>query len=152
MINNPSAAPSAETSRVARGIWSAMQTQSANNAKNFITKLAKEETAAALENGADIGEFAVGVSSRDLTHMHIWSCVIPSFVFVFSDLFCLLSFSSFFSPQGMDVSLFKSAYEGQKYDFLLSHAAYCRDVLKLKKGQKAVISNGRVSHTLVSYC
>ncbi|KAM6969007.1 UDP-glucose:glycoprotein glucosyltransferase 1 isoform 1-T1 [Tautogolabrus adspersus] len=105
MINNPSDAPSEETSRLARAIWAAMQTQSANNAKNFITKLAKEETAAALEKGVDIGEFAVG---------------------------------------GMDVSLFKSAYEGHKYDFLLSHAAYCRDVLKLKKGQKAVISNGRI--------
>lgn len=29
-------------------------------------------------------------------------------------------------------------------DFILSHAVYCRDVLKLKKGQRAVISNGRV--------
>ncbi|TMS21155.1 UDP-glucose:glycoprotein glucosyltransferase 1 [Larimichthys crocea] len=105
MINNPSTAPSAETSRVARAIWAAMQTQSANNAKNFITKMAKEETAAALEKGIDIGEYAVG---------------------------------------GMDVSLFKDSYEGPKYDFLLSHAAYCRDVLKLKKGQKAVISNGRI--------
>ncbi|KAL3049428.1 hypothetical protein OYC64_008810 [Pagothenia borchgrevinki] len=105
MINNPSAAVSAETSRVARAIWAAMQTQSANNAKNFITKLAKEETAAALEEGADIGDFAVG---------------------------------------GMDVSLFKDAYDGPKFDFLLSHAAYCRDVLKLKKGQRAVISNGRI--------
>lgn len=47
--------------------------------------------------------------------------------------------------QGMDVALFKEAYEGLKFDFLLSHAAYCRDVLKLKKGQRAVISNGRVS-------
>ncbi|XP_071373528.1 UDP-glucose:glycoprotein glucosyltransferase 1 [Centroberyx affinis] len=105
MISNPSASPSAETSRAARAIWAAMQTQTANNAKNFITKMAKEETAAALERGADIGEFAVG---------------------------------------GMDVSLFKSAYEGPKFDFLLSHAAYCRDVLKLKKGQRAVISNGRI--------
>ncbi|KAA8582021.1 hypothetical protein FQN60_008761, partial [Etheostoma spectabile] len=105
MVNNPSAAPSAETSRVARAIWAAMQTQSANNAKNFITKLAKEETATALEMGVDVGEFAVG---------------------------------------GMDVSLFKDAYEGPKFDFLLSHAAYCRDVLKLKKGQNAVISNGRI--------
>lgn len=52
----------------------------------------------------------------------------------------------------MDVALFKDAYEALKSDFLLSHAAYCRDVLKLKKGQKAVISNGRVSHSLVSYC
>ncbi|XP_014904360.1 UDP-glucose:glycoprotein glucosyltransferase 1 isoform X1 [Poecilia latipinna] len=105
MINNPSSAPSAETSRVARAIWSAMQTQSANNAKNFITKMSKEETAEALEKGVDVGEFAVG---------------------------------------GMDLSLFKSAYEGPKFDFLLSHAAYCRDVLKLKKGQRAVISNGRI--------
>uniref|UniRef100_A0A671YS00 UDP-glucose ceramide glucosyltransferase-like 1 n=1 Tax=Sparus aurata TaxID=8175 RepID=A0A671YS00_SPAAU len=113
MINNPSAAPSAETSRMARAIWAAMQTQSANNAKNFITKMAKEETAVALEKGADIGDFAVG---------------------------------------GMDVALFKEAYDTPKFDFLLSHAAYCRDVLKLKKGQKAVISNGRVSHDLVSYC
>uniref|UniRef100_A0A4W6ECI8 UDP-glucose ceramide glucosyltransferase-like 1 n=1 Tax=Lates calcarifer TaxID=8187 RepID=A0A4W6ECI8_LATCA len=93
------------TSRVTRAIWAAMQTQSANNAKNFITKMAKEETAAALQKGVDIGEFAVG---------------------------------------GMDVSLFKSAYEGPKFDFLLSHAAYCRDVLKLKRGQRAVISNGRI--------
>lgn len=46
----------------------------------------------------------------------------------------------------MDVALFKEAYEDLKFDFLRSHAAYCRDVLKLKKGQTAVISNGRVSH------
>uniref|UniRef100_A0A669EWV7 UDP-glucose ceramide glucosyltransferase-like 1 n=2 Tax=Oreochromis TaxID=8139 RepID=A0A669EWV7_ORENI len=105
MINNPSADVSAETTRVTRAIWSAMQTQTANNAKNFITKMAKEETAAALEKGVDVGEFAVG---------------------------------------GMDLSLFKSAYEAPKFDFLLSHAAYCRDVLKLKKGQRAVISNGRI--------
>uniref|UniRef100_A0A8D3E204 UDP-glucose ceramide glucosyltransferase-like 1 n=1 Tax=Scophthalmus maximus TaxID=52904 RepID=A0A8D3E204_SCOMX len=103
MISNPSDALSAETSRVARAVWAAMQTQSANNAKNFITKMAKEETATALQKGVDIGEFA-----------------------------------------GMDVSLFKSAYDSPKFDFLLSHAAYCRDVLKLKKGQRAVISNGRV--------
>uniref|UniRef100_A0A7N6C0G9 UDP-glucose ceramide glucosyltransferase-like 1 n=1 Tax=Anabas testudineus TaxID=64144 RepID=A0A7N6C0G9_ANATE len=107
MINNPSAAPSAETSRVARAIWAAMQTQTANNAKNFITKMSKEEAAVALEKGVDIGDY----------------------------LFFL---------QGMDVSLFKSAYESPKFDFLLSHAAYCRDVLKLKKGQRAVISNGRI--------
>ncbi|XP_036410069.1 UDP-glucose:glycoprotein glucosyltransferase 1 isoform X2 [Megalops cyprinoides] len=105
MINNPSEAPSNDTSRIARAIWSAMQTQTANNAKNFITKMAKEETARALASGADIAEFAVG---------------------------------------GMDVPLFKSAYDSPKVDFLLSHAAFCRDVLKLKKGQRAVISNGRI--------
>ncbi|XP_061824096.1 UDP-glucose:glycoprotein glucosyltransferase 1 [Nerophis lumbriciformis] len=105
LISNPSADLSAESSRVTRAVWAAMQTQSANNAKNFITKMAKDDTAAALEKGADIGEFAVG---------------------------------------GMDVSLFKTAYEDPKFDFLLSHAAYCRDVLKLQKGQRAVISNGRI--------
>lgn len=63
-----------------------------------------------------------------------------------------LPISFLFFLQGMDVTLFKEAYEGLKFDFLLSHAAYCRDVLKLKKGQKAVISNGRVSHSAISYC
>ncbi|KAM8834331.1 UDP-glucose:glycoprotein glucosyltransferase 1 isoform 1-T1 [Synchiropus picturatus] len=105
MISNPSGDLSPDTTRVTRAIWAAMQTQSANNAKNFITKMAKEETAAALERGVDIAEFAVG---------------------------------------GMDVPLFKSALQSDKLDFLLSHAAYCRNVLKLKKGQRAVISNGRI--------
>ncbi|XP_077476984.1 UDP-glucose:glycoprotein glucosyltransferase 1 [Stigmatopora argus] len=104
-VSNPSGDLSAESSRVTRAIWAAMQTQSANNAKNFITKMAKEETAAALKKGTDIAEFAVG---------------------------------------GMDMTAFESAYESGKFDFLLSHAAYCRDVLKLKKGQRAVISNGRI--------
>uniref|UniRef100_A0A8C9T0D2 UDP-glucose ceramide glucosyltransferase-like 1 n=1 Tax=Scleropages formosus TaxID=113540 RepID=A0A8C9T0D2_SCLFO len=99
MINNPSEGVSNITSRIARAIWAAMQTQTANNAKNLITKLCKEETAAALASGVDIG---------------------------------------------MDVPLFKSSYESPKVDFLLSHAAYCQDVLKLKKGQRAIISNGRV--------
>lgn len=70
------------------------------------------------------------------------SSLLPSFNY--------LMFSMFL--QGMDVALFKEAYDTPKFDFLLSHAAYCRDVLKLKKGQKAVVSNGRVSHDLVSYC
>uniref|UniRef100_A0A8C5TLI5 UDP-glucose ceramide glucosyltransferase-like 1 n=1 Tax=Malurus cyaneus samueli TaxID=2593467 RepID=A0A8C5TLI5_9PASS len=82
---------------VAKAIWAALQTQTSNNAKNFITKMAKEETVKALEAGADILEFAVG-----------------------------------------------EAFESPKVDFVLSHAVYCRDVLKLKKGQRAVISNGRI--------
>ena len=64
VINNPSESPSDDTSRIARAIWSAFRTQSPNNAKNFITKLSKEETASVLASGADIAEFAVGVSSR----------------------------------------------------------------------------------------
>lgn len=76
MINNPSAAPSAEMSRLARAIWAAMQTQSANNAKNFITKLAKEETAAALEMGVDIGEFAVGVRGDGRVHSSLFRMIV----------------------------------------------------------------------------
>uniref|UniRef100_A0A673B3C8 UDP-glucose ceramide glucosyltransferase-like 1 n=1 Tax=Sphaeramia orbicularis TaxID=375764 RepID=A0A673B3C8_9TELE len=105
MINNPSNDPSAETNHVARAIWAAMQTQSANNAKNFITKMAKEETAAALEKGADIRDFAVGVRRKDRTGH-----------FIIKENFVL---------QGFKMSLFL-------------------DVLKLKKGQRAVISNGRI--------
>ena len=67
MINNPSADLSAETTLVTRAIWAAMQTQSANNAKNFITKMAKEDTATALEGGADVGAFAVGVRNEQLS-------------------------------------------------------------------------------------
>ncbi|XP_051553094.1 UDP-glucose:glycoprotein glucosyltransferase 1-like [Myxocyprinus asiaticus] len=105
VINNPSESPSNENSLTARAIWAAMQTQTSNNAKNFITKMAKEETAQALYAGSDIAEFAVG---------------------------------------GMDVPLFKSAYESPKVDFLLAHSVYCQDILKLQKGQRAVISNGRI--------
>lgn len=50
----------------------------------------------------------------------------------------------------MDFSLFKEVFESSKMDFILSHAMYCRDVLKLKKGQRAVISNGRVRTSLTS--
>uniref|UniRef100_A0A452TRH4 UDP-glucose ceramide glucosyltransferase-like 1 n=1 Tax=Ursus maritimus TaxID=29073 RepID=A0A452TRH4_URSMA len=87
MINNPSEDISYENTQISRAIWAALQTQTSNSAKNFITKMAKEETAEAL---------AAGV------------------------------------------------FESSKMDFILSHAMYCRDVLKLKKGQRAVISNGRV--------
>ncbi|XP_068401430.1 UDP-glucose:glycoprotein glucosyltransferase 1 isoform X2 [Eschrichtius robustus] len=105
MINNPSEDISYEKTQVSRAIWAALQTQTSNSAKNFITKMAKEETAEALAAGADIEEFSVG---------------------------------------GMDFSLFKEVFESSKMDFILSHAMYCRDVLKLKKGQRAVISNGRI--------
>ncbi|KAM4859019.1 UDP-glucose:glycoprotein glucosyltransferase 1 isoform 1-T1 [Thomomys bottae] len=105
VINNPSQEISKENMRIFRAIWAALQTQTSNSAKNFITKMAKEGTAEALAAGADIGEFAVG---------------------------------------GMDFSVFKEVFESSSMDFILSHAVYCRDVLKLKKGQRAVISNGRI--------
>ncbi|XP_011797113.1 PREDICTED: UDP-glucose:glycoprotein glucosyltransferase 1 [Colobus angolensis palliatus] len=105
MINNPAKEISYENTQVSRAIWAALQTQTSNAAKNFITKMAKEGAAEALAAGADIAEFSVG---------------------------------------GMDFSLFKEVFESSKMDFILSHAVYCRDVLKLKKGQRAVISNGRI--------
>ncbi|XP_058520351.1 UDP-glucose:glycoprotein glucosyltransferase 1 [Ochotona princeps] len=105
IINNPSAEISHKDTQIARAIWAALQTQSSNVAKNFITKMAKQETAEALATGADIRQFSVG---------------------------------------GMDFSLFNEVFESSKMDFILSHAVYCRDVLKLKKGQRAVISNGRI--------
>ncbi|XP_077622857.1 UDP-glucose:glycoprotein glucosyltransferase 1 isoform X2 [Crocuta crocuta] len=105
MINNPSEDISYKNTQISRAIWAALQTQTSNSAKNFITKMAKEETAEALAAGADIAGFSVG---------------------------------------GMDFSLFKEVFESSKMDFILSHAMYCRDVLKLKKGQRAVISNGRI--------
>ncbi|XP_068089370.1 UDP-glucose:glycoprotein glucosyltransferase 1 [Hyperolius riggenbachi] len=105
MINNPSKDPSAASTRIARAIWAALQTQNSNNAKNFINKIIKEEHARVVEAGHNVAEFAVG---------------------------------------GMDVKLFREAFDSPKVDFLLSHSAYCRDVLKLKKGERAIIANGRV--------
>ncbi|XP_023565444.1 UDP-glucose:glycoprotein glucosyltransferase 1 isoform X2 [Octodon degus] len=105
MINNPSKEISYEHTQISRAIWAALQTQTSNSAKNFITKMVKEDTSEALAAGADISEFSVG---------------------------------------GMDFSLFKEVFESSQMDFILSHAVYCRDVLKLKKGQRAVISNGRI--------
>lgn len=63
VISNPSEDPTSNNTIIARAIWAALQTQTSNNAKNFITKLAKEENAKMLEAGADITEFAVGVST-----------------------------------------------------------------------------------------
>uniref|UniRef100_A0AAY5EX87 UDP-glucose ceramide glucosyltransferase-like 1 n=1 Tax=Electrophorus electricus TaxID=8005 RepID=A0AAY5EX87_ELEEL len=110
VINNPTESPSNGTALIGLAIWAAMQTQTANNAKNFITKLTKEETARALYTA-------------------------PLGTFISLSLGCL---------QGMDVSLFMSVYQSSKVNFLLAHADYCRDVLKLRKGQRAVISNGRI--------
>ncbi|XP_072330785.1 UDP-glucose:glycoprotein glucosyltransferase 1 isoform X2 [Scyliorhinus torazame] len=105
LINNPSREPTQKNTVVARAIWAALNTQSVNNAKNFITKLAKEETAKALAEGADIIEFAVG---------------------------------------GMDNDAFKKMFETLNLDFILSHSSFCKDVVKLKGGQRTVISNGRI--------
>ncbi|KAG8445575.1 hypothetical protein GDO86_010376 [Hymenochirus boettgeri] len=105
MLNNPSEDPSAETTPIARAIWAALQTQNSNNAKNFITKIIKEENAMLIEAGSDPLEFAVG---------------------------------------GMDTDLFREAFESPKVDFILSHALYCWDILKMNKGDRAIISNGRI--------
>lgn len=65
MINNPSQEISYSSTPIFRAIWAALQTQTSNSAKNFITKMAKEETAEALAAGVDIGEFSVGVRLAD---------------------------------------------------------------------------------------
>lgn len=60
MINNPSQEISDSSTPIFRAIWAALQTQASSSAKNFITKMAKEETAEALAAGVDIAEFSVG--------------------------------------------------------------------------------------------
>ncbi|XP_004704006.2 UDP-glucose:glycoprotein glucosyltransferase 1 [Echinops telfairi] len=61
VINNPSEDISYENTQISRAIWTALQMQASNSAKNFITKMVKEETAAALAAGADISVFSVGI-------------------------------------------------------------------------------------------
>lgn len=62
MINNPKEDIKYENTQISRAIWAALQTQTSSTAKNFITKMVKEGPAEALAAGADVGEFAVGVS------------------------------------------------------------------------------------------
>lgn len=61
MINNPSEDISYEKTQISRAIWAALQTQTSNSAKNFITKWPRRRLQAALAAGTDIREFSVGV-------------------------------------------------------------------------------------------
>uniref|UniRef100_A0A8C8DRB7 UDP-glucose ceramide glucosyltransferase-like 1 n=1 Tax=Oryzias sinensis TaxID=183150 RepID=A0A8C8DRB7_9TELE len=47
--------------------------------------------------------------------------------------------------QGMDVDAFEKKFNTLEVDFIRSQQLFCQDVLKLIPGQRAVISNGRVS-------
>ncbi|KAM6934699.1 UDP-glucose:glycoprotein glucosyltransferase 2 isoform 2-T2 [Xenentodon cancila] len=46
--------------------------------------------------------------------------------------------------QGMDVDAFEKKFNTLEVDFIRSQQLFCQDVLKLRPGQRAVISNGRV--------
>uniref|UniRef100_A0A8C7U3G4 UDP-glucose ceramide glucosyltransferase-like 1 n=1 Tax=Oncorhynchus mykiss TaxID=8022 RepID=A0A8C7U3G4_ONCMY len=47
--------------------------------------------------------------------------------------------------KGMDADAFEKKFNTMEVDFILSQQLFCRDVLKLHTGQRAVVSNGRVS-------
>ncbi|XP_068079738.1 UDP-glucose:glycoprotein glucosyltransferase 2 isoform X2 [Danio rerio] len=46
--------------------------------------------------------------------------------------------------QGMDHDAFEKKFNTMEVDFLHSQQKYCREVLKLQAGQRAVVSNGRI--------
>ncbi|XP_014851311.1 PREDICTED: UDP-glucose:glycoprotein glucosyltransferase 2 isoform X2 [Poecilia mexicana] len=46
--------------------------------------------------------------------------------------------------QGMDLDAFEKKFNTLEVDFIRSQQMFCRDVLKLRPGQQAVISNGRI--------
>ncbi|XP_034042197.1 UDP-glucose:glycoprotein glucosyltransferase 2 isoform X2 [Thalassophryne amazonica] len=46
--------------------------------------------------------------------------------------------------QGMDKDAFEKKFNTMEVDFIRSQQLFCRDVLKLRSGQRAVVSNGRV--------
>ncbi|XP_040913120.1 UDP-glucose:glycoprotein glucosyltransferase 2 isoform X1 [Toxotes jaculatrix] len=46
--------------------------------------------------------------------------------------------------QGMDVDAFEKKFNTLEVDFIRSQQLFCRDVLKLGPGERAVISNGRI--------
>uniref|UniRef100_A0A8C7J6E3 UDP-glucose ceramide glucosyltransferase-like 1 n=1 Tax=Oncorhynchus kisutch TaxID=8019 RepID=A0A8C7J6E3_ONCKI len=47
--------------------------------------------------------------------------------------------------KGMDADAFEKKFNTMEVDFIRSQQLFCRDVLKLHTGQRAVVSNGRVS-------
>uniref|UniRef100_A0A8C7WFV9 UDP-glucose ceramide glucosyltransferase-like 1 n=1 Tax=Oncorhynchus mykiss TaxID=8022 RepID=A0A8C7WFV9_ONCMY len=49
-----------------------------------------------------------------------------------------------FSLGGMDADAFEKKFNTMEVDFILSQQLFCRDVLKLHTGQRAVVSNGRI--------
>uniref|UniRef100_A0A671W0T8 UDP-glucose glycoprotein glucosyltransferase 2 n=1 Tax=Sparus aurata TaxID=8175 RepID=A0A671W0T8_SPAAU len=49
-----------------------------------------------------------------------------------------------FLIQGMDEDAFEKKFNTMEVDFIRSQQLFCRDVLKLSPGQRAVISNGRI--------
>uniref|UniRef100_A0A672RF13 UDP-glucose glycoprotein glucosyltransferase 2 n=1 Tax=Sinocyclocheilus grahami TaxID=75366 RepID=A0A672RF13_SINGR len=53
--------------------------------------------------------------------------------------------------QGMDHDAFEKKFNTMEVDFLHSQQKYCKEVLKLKAGQRAVVSNGRGWLTLNFY-
>ncbi|XP_015244179.1 PREDICTED: UDP-glucose:glycoprotein glucosyltransferase 2-like isoform X1 [Cyprinodon variegatus] len=46
--------------------------------------------------------------------------------------------------QGMDLDAFEKKFNTLELDFIRSQQMFCQDVLKLRPGQRAVISNGRI--------
>ncbi|KAI2660673.1 UDP-glucose:glycoprotein glucosyltransferase 2 [Labeo rohita] len=46
--------------------------------------------------------------------------------------------------QGMDNDAFEKKFNTMEVDFLHSQQKYCKEILKLKPGQRAVVSNGRI--------
>lgn len=50
----------------------------------------------------------------------------------------------------MDEDAFEKKFNTLEVDFIRSQQLFCREVLKLSPGQRAVISNGRVSAQLNS--
>ncbi|XP_034430786.1 UDP-glucose:glycoprotein glucosyltransferase 2 isoform X2 [Hippoglossus hippoglossus] len=46
--------------------------------------------------------------------------------------------------QGMDADAFEKKFNTLEVDFILSQQLFCREVMKLRPGERAVISNGRI--------
>ena len=65
VIHNPSTAPNKETHWLARAVYAAQETQNRNFAKNFITKLLKENNYDSISKGSTkVQDFEVNVSTE----------------------------------------------------------------------------------------
>lgn len=104
VIYNPTSKINEENTAISRGILAAFLTQKTTFLRNFLRKLAKEETATAVYSGDKIITFL---------------------------------------SEGMDKNAFEKKYNTIGVNIFRTHQLFCQDVLKLRPGERSIVSNGK---------
>ncbi|XP_032258633.1 UDP-glucose:glycoprotein glucosyltransferase 2 isoform X3 [Phoca vitulina] len=104
VIYNPTSKINEENTAISRGVLAAFLTQKNSFLRNFLRKLATEETATAIYSGEKIKTFLT---------------------------------------EGMDKNAFEKKYNTVGVNIFQTHQLFCQDVLKLRPGERGIVSNGK---------